>query len=284
MHELNQKYMYTTAAEKVEADRLIGLNKLHNTHTLGYIKKYLPKGKILELGCGSGLLAADMLTISPESYYVGIDRDLGQIEWSKMNLKKFPNTKIIQMDILDNLLALKKEGPFDLIYCRWVLVHLSKDRLVGILEDIFSMLSPNGIFLCDECDNRQVAFRPIEGRPSASHYEKATQDWLALSKNLMQLFGNDLELSSEKIVDILSKASHGIGRIRVEGHYQVIFHGYEQKRFITDGYRSAATPIYKASGTNVEQDIIPASEQCAKDENIEVAFLQQSVVSYSRIW
>ena len=282
MHESNPKYMYTTAAEKVEAERLIGLNKLHNPHTLQYINKYLPRRKILELGCGSGLLAADMLTISPESSYVGIDRDPGQIEWSRINLQKFPNTKIIQMNILDNLLALKSEGPFDLIYCRWVLVHLPKDRLVTILEDIFSMLAPNGVFLCDECDNRQVAFRPIEVRPSVSPYEQATRDWLDLSKNLMQLFGNDLELSTEKIVEIFSKASHGIGRIGIEGHYQVIFHGYEQKRFITDGYRSAAIPISKASGKNVEHDIIPAAEQCAMDKNIEIAFLQQSVLSYSR--
>ncbi len=276
-------YMYTTAAKEVEANRLKGLNALHNPHTSSYIKRYLPRQKILELGCGSGLLAVDVLAnCPPTTTYLGVDKDPGQVAWSQKNLHSFPKAEILQLDFLENFSLLKSKGPFDLIYCRWVLVHLPKEKLVTVLKNIIDLLAPGGIFLCDECDNREVKFQPKNGRFSNSQYQKATEDWLSLSQSLMKTLGNDLELTSQKIADLLSEATQGRGEIKIEGQYQVNFETYDHKRFITDGYRSAAEFIKKASGKDVEIDIIPTSDQCAKDDNIEVKFLQESVISYKK--
>jgi SAM-dependent methyltransferase len=275
--------MYSTSAEEIEENRLKGLNTLHNPKTMQYIEPYLPRKRILEIGCGMGLLAKEILTKSPGASFVGVDRDPAQIKWTQENLSPFPAVKVIQLDLLEinAMQALRQEGGFDLIYCRWVLVHIPQKKLIDLLKNIFDLLTPGGIFICDECDNRQVLFRSSTGKTPSSYCAQATKNWLDLSKALMKHFGNDIELTSDKISQLL-KDTHCHGHIKIEGQYQVPLTSTLEKMHLINGYHSAAGAIKLASGKDVTKLIIPTAITCAEDPNVTIDFLQENVVSWTK--
>lgn len=275
-------YMYSSAAEEVEARRLASLNQLHNPHTLRYLSPLLSgRAKILELGCGSGQLAADLLEKAESTaYYLGVDRDPAQVHHSKELLQQYPNAEISQLDLLTELEKLKGKAPFDLIYCRWLLVHLPCTMRLEVIKNILKLLSKNGIFLVDECDNRDVRFKPIGSNSiPIAPYEQATKLWSEISLGLMQLLKNDLELAPEKIKHDFASASEGKGEIKIEGQYQVVLRGRDQKRLITDGYRSSASLVSKAC-TKAFAELVAPFDACVDDDQIEIEFLTQNVISY----
>lgn len=274
-------YMYASATEGIEAKRLDELNKLHNPHTLKFIQRHLSdKKSLLELGCGSGQLASEIIKLADTStQFLGIDSDPAQVKRSQKLLLQFEHrVKIIQLNIMTELDQLAKLGPFDLIYCRWVLVHLPKDKLVNVLKKIMNLLTNNGIFICEECDNRTVEFKPAANRIPKASYQKATKIWLKLSQFLMANLKNDLELTSDKLKNLLFSAGNGKGEIRIESQYQVILQGMKQKKLIPDGYRSSKD-FFTSINKPIEQ-FIGIFDACVADDAIEVPFLTQKVVSY----
>lgn len=276
-------YMHTTAKEEVEEKRLLGLNTLHNPHTLKFLLPLLSgRKKILEVGCGSERLAAEVLSvIDKKAEFTAVDRDSGQVEHSKRSLSPFPNARVIKLDVATEWEKLKKEGPFDLIYCRWLLVHLPSSIRMETIKNLLGLLSESGVFLCDECDNRSVRFKPIQFSSIVSApYEEATKSWLTISKGLMQLLGNDLEYTPEKIGKDLVAASAGKGEVKIEGQYQVVLRGKDQKRLLTDGYRSSSRVVSQVCSKSFEEIILPF-DKCVEDESIEVEFLTENVVTYS---
>lgn len=277
------EYMYSSASEEVEAKRLQGLNDIHNPHTLSYLKPYLRSGiKILELGCGSGYLAAEVMDLVDSSiYFVGVDRDIAQINNTQRLLKKHQkNSELLSLDLITELDKLKEKGPFDLIYCRWVLVHLPNEVRENVLRNVIKLLAKNGIFICEECDNRSVEFQPNGEKDPTAPYEQASELWSALSLTLMKMLKNDLEFTPDKISRLLSIASNGNNKnIKIEGQYQLTLKGFHQKRLITDGYRSSASILSKAYGKPIEP-IIEIFDQCAKDDGLDAPFLTQNLVSY----
>ncbi len=280
--ESQTTYMYSTAKDELEEKRLAGLNILYNPSTIRFLSPFLTgKKKILELGCGSGTLAAEVLSLADNQVeYLGIDRDPAQVQHSIKALKRFPNSHVVQIDIVNDFETLRKQAPFDLIYCRWLLVHLPSKKRVEVIKNILGLLSKNGVFLCDECDNRNVRFKPIESASVVrAPYQEATRLWSIISKGLMQVLGNDLEYTSEKIQEDFLLASDGIGEVKVEGQYHVILRGKSEKKLLTDGYRSSSELVSQVCNKPFEE-IIEAFDKCVENESIEIEFLTENVVTY----
>lgn len=283
MHSSNS-YMYSTAKEDVEEKRLAGLNELHNPYTLKFLFPLLKgRKKILEIGCGSGRLAADVLSVADEkTEFTAVDRDLGQVELAKRSLRLFSNARVMQLDIISDFEKLKKEGPFDLIYCRWLLVHLPSSIRVEIIKKFIELLSDIGVFLCDECDNRSVSFKPIKTDSIVSApYEEATKLWSVISKGLMQLLGNDLEYTPEKIAKDFTEAAgkEKGGEVKVEGQYQVVMDKKDQKKLLTDGYRSSSKVVVQICDKPFEEIIAPF-DKCVADDFVKIEFLTENIVTY----
>ena len=113
--KMKNEYMYAAGGEDIEAKRLAGHNTLHNPHTLRFLKPYIHGRKsILEIGCGSGQLAADVMSFADESaIFLGVDRDPAQIKRSSILLEKFESrAQLMQIDLLTELDQLKKKGTF----------------------------------------------------------------------------------------------------------------------------------------------------------------------------
>lgn len=273
-------YMYGPASLDVEKNRLYRLNELYNPKTMYFLTPYISGStKILEVGCGTGLLATEVLKLADaETSLVAVDRDPYQIETTKKNLSAYINQSTIMLDLTDRIDSLKNTGPFDLIYCRWFLVHFPEPTRVHILQKLFTVLSPTGTFICDECDNSSVKY--VSTGSSTSDCGLATQRWHQISSELMKKYGTDYQLTPDKLTDQMLKASDGVGKVELLGNYQLTFKSERDKSLISDGFRSSETFLFESMGQSIEELIAPFDD-CARDEHVEAQFLRQYVVSFS---
>jgi 2-polyprenyl-3-methyl-5-hydroxy-6-metoxy-1,4-benzoquinol methylase len=114
-----------------------------------FIKDFIKdnvKGKasmrILEIGCGSGLLLKSALEANPNATGIGIDIDQKVVEQAKSNLSRWgidDKFRIIVGDIADSKTSI--EGPFDLITLYNVLYYFPVEERIRLFKKFRSLLS-----------------------------------------------------------------------------------------------------------------------------------------------
>lgn len=116
------------------------------TGSFTQLEKFVPKeGKILDLGCGYGILANYLALCSPKRSIVGIDTDLGKIKYANRGLRNVSFKR-------DNATKMKL-GNLDCIILHDVLHHLdSFEEQKKLIEDCKEMLNRNGMLLIVEVD------------------------------------------------------------------------------------------------------------------------------------
>ena len=146
--------MYDSSENPLEESRLDVLNLLINHRSLHLLKKFIDKKtpdiRILEIGCGSGQLGSELchyLINSVVKYsYLGIDRDPQQIELTNKKLQNIKNAKALELDIITEFSKIQEHGTFNLIFCRWVLVHLkTSDRQKTIANSLLQLEISKGL-------------------------------------------------------------------------------------------------------------------------------------------
>lgn len=101
-------------------------------------KKFLPDGKILEIGCGGGRDAKELTALGYE--YVGIDFSSGLIKVAK---KENPNLIFLNQSIYN--LNFSKRTQFDGFWVAAVLHHIPKIRIDEVLQRIKKFIKGGGI-------------------------------------------------------------------------------------------------------------------------------------------
>ena len=95
-------------------------------------------GKVLDLGCGTGVLTNDIAGFAEE--VIGIDSSPAMIEKAKSS---YPNVKFILMDAC----SLQWENYFDAVFSNAVFHFIQKQDI--LLESIHRALKPNGVLVAD---------------------------------------------------------------------------------------------------------------------------------------
>lgn len=114
---------------------------LHRTpnyweNELNILHEYLPSGKILEIGCGSGIEAK---ILADQGYtYIGLDNSISMLKIAKTNL---PEGNFVCADCRDFSI----ENKFDGLLAIASLLHISKTEMRPTLASIKNKLSPNAI-------------------------------------------------------------------------------------------------------------------------------------------
>jgi SAM-dependent methyltransferase len=103
---------------------------------LAKFKELLPKGKVLEIGAGTGRDAKDLISLGYE--YVGTDIS---DELLKVARSRMPNQIFIQQSVYD----LSASDKFDGFWASAMLLHIPKSRINDALQQIKSVLKPNAI-------------------------------------------------------------------------------------------------------------------------------------------
>jgi len=105
--------------------------------------------RILDLGCGDGILGRFLLSIFPSASGVFVDFSDAMLAAARESLAGTPHTEVFKADFsspswLDSVSAHK---PFDIVISGFAIHHQTDERKKEIYSEIYSILSPGGIFL-----------------------------------------------------------------------------------------------------------------------------------------
>jgi tRNA (cmo5U34)-methyltransferase len=116
---------------------------------LRIIHKASPKiERLLDLGCGDGILGRTIMAAHPESQCVFVDFSEHMIEEAKKKAKSDRSTFFVQDFGEQNWIhSLQKDAPFDLVLSGLAIHHQPDEKKRAIYRDIFDLLKPGGLFL-----------------------------------------------------------------------------------------------------------------------------------------
>ena len=109
-----------------------------------YIPDNLNPKRILELGCGSGLLSKRVFAKYPEAEFYLVDLSAEILKQCQINLGNPKNANFIQADIND--LNFETES-FDLVYSSIAIHHVKNEAKKNLFVKAFQWLKPNGVFI-----------------------------------------------------------------------------------------------------------------------------------------
>lgn len=108
-----------------------------------------PSDKILDLGCGDGVLTANLRSQHPSLSVTGIDSSPNLVTSAKASYGKTPGLSFAVQDCryLERWTGFQ-EGGYDKIFSNAALHWILRDEgtRVGVLENTFKMLKPGGTF------------------------------------------------------------------------------------------------------------------------------------------
>jgi SAM-dependent methyltransferase len=105
---------------------------------LSRVLELIPEGStVLDLGCGAGLVTADLTT---RARIVGVDISAGQLELARRNA---PAARFVRADMVDLAFA---PGSFDAVVAFWTLIHVPREGHASLFARIHGWLKPGGLF------------------------------------------------------------------------------------------------------------------------------------------
>jgi SAM-dependent methyltransferase len=100
-------------------------------------------GRVLDLGCGDGRLAALLLAAVPGSTAVGVDLSPTMLEAARERFGGSPDVTLIEARLDD---PLPVEGPFDVVVSSFAIHHVTDERKATLAAEAAALLRPGGIF------------------------------------------------------------------------------------------------------------------------------------------
>lgn len=147
-----------------------------------FTKKQLPSPKrILDFGCGDGLMTKEVCSFFPDSEIYGVDPSP---EILKLAQKNCPKVTFKTSDKKLNLFGNKK---FDLIFSTMVFHHIPFNEHENYLKEINSILSPGGLFVIFELNPFNPMAQYIINTASIDVNAYMLMPWY--TKKLMHLYG-----------------------------------------------------------------------------------------------
>ena len=142
---------YVLATGEAAAYRLGILHDLYGPGTRRVLLEAgLRRGmRVADLGCGVGMVTALLAElVGPTGHVVGIDSSGAQLAQARERL----NTDGAHIQFVEASATATglPPGSFDLVYCRFLLIHLPEPELA--LREMFALLKPDGILVCEDGD------------------------------------------------------------------------------------------------------------------------------------
>ena len=150
MTHYSEHYILATGGKDVKRLRL--LHEVYGPGTEALFQRVgLHDGlRVVELGCGSGNTACWVAQqVAPSGSVVAIDISSDQIEQARRQAQS-RDVRNIEFRVADAYSPRLPEGSFDLVYCRLVLMHLT--RPAAALGAMRSLVRPGGRVICEEMD------------------------------------------------------------------------------------------------------------------------------------
>jgi ubiquinone/menaquinone biosynthesis C-methylase UbiE len=170
-----------------DAIRLQLLNNIYNPFSKAELLKLNinSKNSVVDIPCGQGQMTCWMAQqVNTNVMVTGIDSSEEQLEIARNQAKKLgiKNIQFINMSILSsNLSALNSKiaNGVDLIYCRWLLIHLKNAEIKTAVDNLYNLLNIGGVVAHEE-----VTLKESFMSNSAPSFYKYVELFDKLAKNL----------------------------------------------------------------------------------------------------
>ncbi len=133
--------------------------------------------KLLDMGCGDGVLTEEILKIDSEVSATLIDGNESMLQRAKERLNSFQNVSFIRASFQEILTGMVEFGNYDLCVSSMAIHHLEMNEKASLFKKIFSWLNDEGHFI-----NIDVVRPPSE--ELESWYFKVWRDWLGHMMNV----------------------------------------------------------------------------------------------------
>ena len=254
-------YGDATDLGELEVERLRLLNTAYSPTAHAMLAPHLKPGmEVLELGVGTGEIGSWLAEkVGAEGKYIAIDKDPQQLA-KAARLIHGSQVHLIAADALRlsdsaEFSAQRPAEGFNLVYCRWFLCHITEAQRTKLIQHIMSLLAPNGVFICEEPDYRNMRLK----ERGAITPSPAIDSWKDIVKGLQAKpsLGLDLEMDDSKLTAELQKAILGHA-----GYHAEIICRFEaeltngQKHALVLGIQTAAKAILSLGKAPAEVDTL----------------------------
>ncbi|KUJ08156.1 S-adenosyl-L-methionine-dependent methyltransferase [Mollisia scopiformis] len=165
-----------------------------------YLLPHVTKSaKILDVGCGPGIITADLAKIASDGSTIGVDNSEGIIKQASTSFPDVPNLKY-QVGDATNLKDFA-DNSFDIVHAHQLLVHISNP--VPVLKEFYRVCKPGGIIAVRESSPSVVLFLKPDLPGIRQYWDRAmammpkigaqTQAGIDLEKWAKEAFGTDGE-------------------------------------------------------------------------------------------
>ncbi len=190
--------------DKIAKKYYKGRNKYKNNALLKKFSEKLQKGaSVIDLGCGAGIPVAKFL-IRKGYKVTGIDFSKDMLALAK---KKVPKAKFIEMDITKMKF---KPDSFDSAISFYAMIHIPRQKHVGIYKKLHKILKPYAMVLVNACGTDTRGWEGYEkdylGVPIFwSFYGPKRTSKIITDSGFIIIWSKILELGGEKQFWILAK-------------------------------------------------------------------------------
>lgn len=163
---------FNKVANEWDTPEKVILNEEYSTRIKNLIFEKNPK-KILEIGCGTGLLGSNFL--NDNNTLLGIDTSEGMLEVFNQKFKDLKNVRSLSLNLEESEL---NETGFDLIISSMAFHHLKRPDLM--LLKLKKALSENGSIVIIDLDKEDGSFHPDPSNMGVFHFgfsDELTQSW-----------------------------------------------------------------------------------------------------------
>ncbi len=178
-----ERYILTTG-EKGEA-QLDALDRTFGVESRKFLQRLdiANRRQIADIGCGSGNLSLWMAQqiASSQGKVIGVDNSEEQVRVAQRRAEEqgIHNVEFVVLSAYD-LSSLPKN--FDLVYCRWLLVHL--DDPIKAIQQMAERITKGGVLACEETTGYKISY---------PHHEFISTLWKWLY-NVLIAKGCDIEI------------------------------------------------------------------------------------------
>lgn len=116
--------------------------------------------RILDAGCGSGIVSDYLTTLAPGVQVTGWDASAHQIQDASTRYGGNPNLKFAQKNLLDAESMIGGGERFDVVVVRYVLRHVKNSDAKTLLQNLNAVLKPGGTLYCVDVEGLMAEVFP----------------------------------------------------------------------------------------------------------------------------
>jgi len=187
-----RKYLEGADINVVDRWRLLKILQSFYNHFHGERKQ----NRVLDLGCGDGIIAHALLKIDSSLSATLIDGSEDMLHKAKKRLAGFKNVQYIRASFQELLSTDIKLPEFEFIVSSLAIHHLTRGEKKSLFKYLYAHLTPGGHFV-----NIDIILSPTEALES--WYMKLWVEWIIEKRSALHL-----ELSSEDVTRDYKEKEH----------------------------------------------------------------------------